>query len=343
MHDVIVVGAGVAGLQCARRLRQSGADVLVLDRADKVGGRCATRWHDGEPFDYGPQFLHGSDDGFLSALAAVPARSIAGWPRRIEGSGTPCQPDAFAPGEDRLAFGEGLHELPRSLAQGLTARLGCQVTAVSAAGGVVSVQSTAGDEFRGRDLVLALALEQALPFLRMLPAAGGLDGVLALLGMFASSPCLAVAAGYPGPVSAPAWDILYPEDEPALLLVGHDSAKRTGTRQTVLVCQGSARWSRARFDAPREEWGRELLGIVARRVGQWASRPAWVHAHRWRYSRLDRANELAAPLELHVEGSRVGVAGDLFSPGGGVQAAWISGDRLGARLAGHAQVAQSVP
>jgi renalase len=336
MHDVIVVGAGVAGLQCARRLQRAGADVLVLDRADKVGGRCATRRHGGEPFDYGPQFLHGFDAGFLAALAAVPAQRIEGWPRRIEGTGTPCQPDAFAPDQDRLAFTEGLHEFPRSLAEGLAVTLCCQVTAVSAAGGVVSARGAAGEEFQGRDLVLALALEQSIPFLRMLPEAGGLDGALALLGMFASSPCLAVAAGYPASVPAPAWDILYPEDEPAVLLVGHDSAKRPAARSPVLVCQGSARWSRARFDAPKEEWPRELLGMVARRVGSWAAQPAWVHAHRWRHSRLDRANELAAPLELRVQGSRIGVAGDLFAAGGGVQAAWLSGDRLGALLGGSA-------
>ncbi|MGA2642172.1 MAG: FAD-dependent oxidoreductase, partial [Spirochaetia bacterium] len=77
-----------------------------------------------------------------------------------------------------------------------------------------------------------------------------------------------------------------------------------------------------------------LLDIVSRRLGSWAGVPAWTHLHRWRYSRLDRANELAGPLELRNGVSRVGLAGDLFSPGGGLQAAWESGDRLGSRLSG---------
>jgi len=334
VQDVIVVGAGVAGLQCARRLQAAGADVLVVDRADKPGGRCATRWTDGQPFDYGPQFLHGSDPAFLASVASVPGEPLEGWPRRIEGSGTPCQPDSFAPHQRRLAFAEGLHSYPRTLADGVTVKLRTQIISLSVADGAVRVQSAAGESFEARDLVLALALEQALPFLRMLPPGSERDGALALLEMFVSSPCLTVAAGYPGTAPAPSWDILYPEEEESILLVGHDSTKRPGARSVVLVCQGSARWSRMRLDGPKEDWTKELLRKLARRVGAWAGHPEWVHPHRWRFSRVDRANELAAPLELRVGSSRIGVAGDLFSPGGGIQASWVSGDRLGDRLSG---------
>jgi renalase len=332
VHDMIVIGAGVAGLQCARRLRAAGADVLVVDRADKPGGRCATRWMDGQPFDYGPQFLHGSDPAFLASVASVAGERLEGWPRRVEGSGAPCQPEAFAPHQTRLAFAEGLHSFPRTLAEGLTIRLRTRILSLSITQGAMRVESGAGERFEARDLVLALAIEQALPLLRMLPPGSERDGALALLDMFVSSPCLTVAAGYPGTAPAPSWDILYPEDEESILNVGHDSTKRSGARSVVLVCQGSARWSRLRLDAPEEDWTRELLGKVAHRVGAWAGQPAWVHPHRWRYSRVDRANELAAPLELRVGGSRIGVVGDLFSPGGGIQASWISGDRLGSSL-----------
>ena len=39
MSDIVVLGAGLAGLACARDLAAGGADVLVLEARDRVGGR----------------------------------------------------------------------------------------------------------------------------------------------------------------------------------------------------------------------------------------------------------------------------------------------------------------
>ncbi len=54
---VIVVGAGVAGLQCARLLTENGIDVLVLEKDNSVGGRIRTDKVDGFQLDRGFQVL----------------------------------------------------------------------------------------------------------------------------------------------------------------------------------------------------------------------------------------------------------------------------------------------
>jgi renalase len=332
IHDVIIIGAGVAGLQCARRMLAAGRDVLVVDRADKPGGRCATRVFDGVPADYGALFVHGDDPGFLAAVSAVPGERVEGWPARVNGRGAPCQPDAFAPFETRFAFAEGVNAFPRSLAAGLPIRLRAQAAAVTVGKDGVTVILADGERLQARDLVLALALEQSVPFVCMLEPAESVRGVRGVVEMFASLPCLTVIAGYDPGVPMPAWDICYPEDEPALLLIGNESSKRPHADSRVLVLQASAYWSGKRLEKQQEEWSRELLDLAARRIGAWAASPRWTHLHRWKYSRLDRASELAGPMELRIGVSRVGIVGDLFSPGGGIQAAWLSGDRLGIRL-----------
>src|SRR4051812_50097673 len=56
--EVVVVGAGLAGLACARRLAASGVAVTVLEAADAVGGRGRTDVVDGFRCDRGFQLLN---------------------------------------------------------------------------------------------------------------------------------------------------------------------------------------------------------------------------------------------------------------------------------------------
>lgn len=48
-HDLIVVGAGLSGLSCAQHAARIGLRPLVLDAADRPGGRVATDEVEGLP------------------------------------------------------------------------------------------------------------------------------------------------------------------------------------------------------------------------------------------------------------------------------------------------------
>jgi monoamine oxidase len=74
-HDVIVVGAGAAGMTAAARLTCSGLRVLLLEARAAPGGRVLTRVdpHSGHSVELGAEFIHGKPPEIWNLLAEHPA------------------------------------------------------------------------------------------------------------------------------------------------------------------------------------------------------------------------------------------------------------------------------
>jgi len=77
--DVVVIGAGIAGLEAAHRLKRAGLSVCVLEARDRVGGRIETHHDPGwpAPIDMGAEFIHGRPPALLGALRASGIRARA--------------------------------------------------------------------------------------------------------------------------------------------------------------------------------------------------------------------------------------------------------------------------
>lgn len=68
--DVLVIGAGCAGIAAARELAARGRSCVVLEAGPRVGGRAYTESASlGLPFDHGASWLHQADDNPLTPLA----------------------------------------------------------------------------------------------------------------------------------------------------------------------------------------------------------------------------------------------------------------------------------
>ncbi len=81
--DVVVVGAGIAGLVAARRLAAGGAGVRVLEARDRVGGRTVNEpISDSESTEMGGQWVGPTQDRILGLIAEL---GLETFPTRTDG------------------------------------------------------------------------------------------------------------------------------------------------------------------------------------------------------------------------------------------------------------------
>ena len=78
MGDVVVIGAGVAGLGCAGVLARAGLRVTVVEARARIGGRVHTIRPDGAPLpvELGAEFVHGGPPELEKLLAAAGATPV---------------------------------------------------------------------------------------------------------------------------------------------------------------------------------------------------------------------------------------------------------------------------
>src|SRR5262245_47672091 len=66
--DVIVVGAGAAGLAASHQLSHLGLNVVVLEARNRIGGRILTEADHSVSIELGAEFLHGRPEVLLSTI-----------------------------------------------------------------------------------------------------------------------------------------------------------------------------------------------------------------------------------------------------------------------------------
>src|SRR5688572_21391865 len=135
---VVVIGAGVAGLACARALHDAGVPVRVLERSAAPGGRLGGDVVDGRPVDLGAAYFTAGDPGFAALVSRWQDAGLvhpwAGPSFEVYG-GSPGPPAADPP--VRWAASGGLASLAVDLAAGLDVTCGVAVKDLTVVDGTV--------------------------------------------------------------------------------------------------------------------------------------------------------------------------------------------------------------
>ncbi len=306
---VVVVGAGLAGVACARELARAGVPVQLRERGRVAGGRMASRRFAGRPVDLGAAYLTGSDPGFAEVLRQWRAAGLAReWTDTFFAYRGEDRREVVGP--MRWAAPSGLRSLVEQLAQDLPVDLGRPVHRVGP-GPTVDGQP-------GAAVVLAMPGPQAAALLD--PALTTATRATRVQGW---SPSLAAMLRFP----ERCWGELrgaFVNDHPVLALVCDDGDRR-GDGAPVLVAHTTPEFAAAHLTQPAA--AASAIGLAVRDLLALPMSAEELYVHRWTYARP--TVEVTATYHLDADG--IGLAGDAFGPPR-AQTAWRSGHDLARAL-----------
>jgi len=318
-----ILGAGIAGLACARRLAAGGADVRVFDKARGPGGRLATRRGPDWQADIGAQYFTARDPVFRDAVAEWAAAGVvATWnaaPVCLERGTTEVSDD----GRERWVGVPRMSALTRHLADGLDATYDHRIAAIESTEAGWQLRDEHGGTTRPFDaVVVALPAPQAAQVLASpAPALAEEAGAVTMQGCWAGVMQL--------PPDALAFEAAFVFDSP-LRWIARDGSKPGRDGSATWVVHAGPVWSDPRMEWTRDAALPELAGLFAdaTRLDRAAVRAC--DAHKWRYSQSPQAHAAGCLLDV---GAGIGACGD-WCNGNRVEGAWASGHTLAARLLG---------
>ena len=295
--DVLVIGAGMAGLTAAKKLEADGLRVAVLDKGRGVGGRMATRRFGDAIFDHGAQFITGRDVRFLKSLSEWEAAGCAmEWCRGLEE-----KPD----GHMRWRGAPGMTGIAKNLAVGLDLRLQHQITALKNESGVWIAEMKEGVSLSARAVIQTAPVPQALAMFD----AGGWSPEAEMrerLELITYERCLVAMALLKDASKVPPPGGLSVKEGPIAWL--GDNHQKGISNHPAITIHATPEYSLANWDRDRLEVAAELIAAAAPWIGGEVQE---FQAHGWKFSRPIQTDECGclvvnqAPLMI--------MAGDAFS------------------------------
>ncbi|WP_425148113.1 NAD(P)/FAD-dependent oxidoreductase [Deinococcus sp.] len=329
-QDVLIVGAGLAGLALGRELARAGRRVTLLDKSRGVSGRSSTRRLAADrlelPLDHGARFFTARHP---QTLAFVQEGLAAGWLREWTRSiprwqgGTVVEEGG---GHPRYAPPAGMNTLGRELGRGLKVELEAQVVRLSQVAGGWRAECGDGRSVEAAAAVLNLPAPQIVPLLE----GAALD--LSPFQAVAFDPCWAVGALLHADVAGADWPALRMQDHPALEWIAREHTKRSPTapHTPALMLHARPDWTRQHLQDDKAQVAAALLEHARDVVGPLELRASF--AHRWLY-----ATPTVRYPHSHgwLPDSSLGWCGDWCTPdphGPRVEAALLSGWALAEAL-----------
>jgi predicted NAD/FAD-dependent oxidoreductase len=338
-----IVGAGMAGMACARTLLQAGHRVTVFEKSAGAGGRMATLDSPWGGFDFGAQYFTVRDARFNLALQAAPgvckpwsATSVRVLDEHgaVVAAGLPAVEAHWVPTP-------GMNALVRGWAQALAGSaellahtrveriepdaLHPQRWQLRTVGTDASGQPTSHVHAGFDGVLLALPAAQAAALLR---ASALAPDTVAALDAVQVAPCWTLMLAFPNAMQpglgqlGPHWNVARSTHH-RIAWLARESSKPGREPIERWTVQASAAWSQEHLEDDAERVQAKLLKAFAE-VTDIRAQPAFAQVHRWRYAQTVQA---LGRSHLWDATHRIGLCGD-WCLGHRVEDAFVSGLEL---------------
>ncbi len=270
-QNIVIIGAGMAGVTCARLLADAGHAPIVLDKGRGIGGRMATRrakvGASEVSFDHGAQYLSG---GFAThcSVTTAHAEALSTW--RITAD------------EDRTVAVPGMSTLPCIMAQGVQVMQNAEVARIWREGVIWQVQ-TNDQVYAAANVVLTIPAPQIMPLF----AQGNSDmspfaDTLATVRM---APCLTLMAAFPQHCPRP-FTTRRSDTDPLAWIAQNSAKPGRADGVTTWIAQASAEWSAAHLEEDRETIAALMLPLLCDILEIEQDQVLYRSGHKWRYARV---------------------------------------------------------
>jgi predicted NAD/FAD-dependent oxidoreductase len=318
---IAIIGAGLSGLVAAQQLMQAGHTVTVFEKSRGMGGRMSTRYAKGDrssKFDHGTPFLSAQGPLFNAFIHELEAKGlIKKWTNKFlyEDADTITEVSAIPSGADLYVALDGMNSIGKYLSRPIDVRNGVRVGGITHFGKkahkkkVWMLNLDDQQVFEADAVIVALPATQAYGVIQTAQDETSIRRIIREIDEISYNPSLSFMFNF-GKQEIPDWSALKLVD-PDVSLIINESSKRDFGGDFAVVVHSTPELAIKHQTDDRDLALHQILKVLTRELGVFASNPLWHDIHYWRYARARKT--ISSPFfECDDPDLPLAIIGDYF-------------------------------